>query len=92
MNGLYYVVLMFFFGLATAIRFSLAAPTPVRLTIYDAQGRCVRALLAATLGGGAHVVGWDGRDDAGIARPSGVYLLRLATPVATADQKLVLTR
>ena len=80
------------FGPSTAIRFSLASPAPIRLTIYDTQGRRVRALLAAPLGVGAHVVGWDGRDDAGIARPSGVYLLRLATPAATADQKLILTR
>ena len=80
------------FGPSTAIRFSLAAPAPVRLTIYDVEGRRVRALLAATLGVGAHVVDWDGRDDAGAAQPSGLYVLRLATPPATASRKLILAR
>jgi hypothetical protein len=80
------------FGLSTAIRFSLAAGAPVRLTVYDVQGRLVRALIARTLASGAHDVSWDGRDGAGVAQPSGLYLLQLSTPTATASRKLILAR
>jgi hypothetical protein len=80
------------FARFTTIGFSLGAPLPVRLTVHDPQGRRVRELLAAGLVPGPHALGWDGRDDAGVTVPSGVYFIRLETPSVITTRKLVLTR
>jgi len=48
----------------------------VRLTIYDAQGRQVRRLVAVAQAGAQQRV-WDGRTDSGRRAASGSYLVRL---------------
>jgi flagellar hook assembly protein FlgD len=53
------------------------APAPVRIAVYDIQGRRVRPLLDQTVPAGYHSVIWDGRDDGGHAVASGIYLARL---------------
>lgn len=62
---------------STEIR--LASPTggPVQAAVYDPSGRVVRRLTASEPSGGASVLTWDGRTDAGSAAPAGVYFLRL---------------
>jgi hypothetical protein len=61
----------------TELRFSLPRAAPFRLAAYDAAGRRVRTLAAATLPAGRHVVRWDGRDDRGRQLPGALYLIRL---------------
>ena len=59
------------------LRFGLPRDGRVKLTIYDAQGRCVRQVIDAWLPTGiAHTV-WNGRDDAGNGLGSGIYFARL---------------
>jgi hypothetical protein len=65
------------FNPQTAIRFDLPAPLEVRLTIYDAQGRVVRTLVYGHQTAGVHNVIWDGRNNAGLAVSSGLYLCRM---------------
>jgi len=66
------------FKLAATIRYELGAPAPVRLGIYDLQGRLLRVLVSSpALGAGMHDGRWDGRDDAGREVPSGTYFYRL---------------
>jgi Cu/Zn superoxide dismutase len=80
------------FGTGTTIRFSLTEEMPVRLVLYDAQGRRVRTLHHGTLPAGSHPVAWDGRDDAGRPVASGVYHYVLETPDGTASQRLTVVR
>ena len=66
------------FNPETAIRFGLPADAAVDLEIFDVAGRRVATLLVGeALPAGWHTVTWRGRDDAGRALASGVYLYRL---------------
>ena len=78
------------FNPVTKISFSLAAGSPASLVVYDVQGRAVRRLVVGPLAAGSHVVVWDGRDDAGRAVPSGIYLYRLETGEKNTTRKMIL--
>ncbi|MEZ4397803.1 MAG: FG-GAP-like repeat-containing protein [Candidatus Krumholzibacteriia bacterium] len=62
------------------------------LTIYDTAGRRVRALAAGPMAAGRHELRWDGRDDAGRAMDSGVYLARLDADGRRQARKLTLLK
>jgi YVTN family beta-propeller protein len=66
--------------------------SPGRLAVYDLAGRQVRALASGSFAAGTHTVRWDGRDDAGQAMPSGVYLVRLSGAAGDVAAKVVLAR
>ncbi|MEZ4649342.1 MAG: FlgD immunoglobulin-like domain containing protein [Candidatus Eisenbacteria bacterium] len=59
-----------------------SARATIRVTVHDIVGRVVRT-LAPALAGDSGTVTWDGRDRAGLALPSGVYYIRLATPLGS---------
>ncbi len=80
------------FNPRTTIRFAVPNGGSVELAIYDLQGRRVRTLLARPLAAGSHEVVWDGRDQAGGAVASGVYLARLRVGEESRCAKLLLTR
>jgi hypothetical protein len=80
------------FRSATTIEFGLDEEMPVRLAVYDVQGRLVRTLLGGVTAPGAHPVVWDGRDDVGREIANGVYRVVLETPDGTAVQRLTLIR
>ena len=80
------------FNPVVTIAWSLPAPGPARLEVYDLRGRRVRALLAGEPVAAGGTVRWDGRDDAGRAAPSGVYLARLRTTGAEASCRLLLAK
>jgi cytochrome c peroxidase len=66
------------FSSGTLIAYELFTASPVRLVVYDAQGRSVRRLVDGTVQlPGAYSVPWDGRDDSGRALAAGVYFYRL---------------
>lgn len=65
-----------FYG-QTAIRFVLGESAEVDASLYDAQGRRVRALAPRRLAAGRWTMAWDGRDDAGGVLAAGVYFYRL---------------
>ena len=69
----------------TAIRFSLAAPGPIELAVYNLKGQRVAVLAQGMRAAGWHTVVWRGR-------ATGVYLCRLQTADATLTRKLVLIR
>lgn len=76
----------------TTIRFSLDRPGPVRLLVYDAQGRLLRRLIDEHLDSGTQAVAWDGLDANGHPVPSGIYVYHLDAGSASATKKLVLLR
>lgn len=61
------------FIVATNVRVTLSGAARVLVSIHDPAGRRVRTLLAGDLPGGVHTFAWDGRDDAGVPVPAGVY-------------------
>ena len=57
---------------------SLGAEVPVRLVVYDLQGRVVKVLAdGPRLTGRTHSVVWDSRDENERRVGSGVYLYKL---------------
>jgi len=80
------------FNPSTSIPYSLASDGVVRLELYDAIGRPVRTLLADYRHAGEHSVVWDGRDDAGRAVASGVYVVRMVASGFVTARKVTLLR
>lgn len=61
----------------TAITYTLPRQGPVRLTIFDPQGRIVTTLIERIETAGPHVAWWDGRDNHGGRSAIGAYFARL---------------
>ena len=81
------------FNPLTVIGFSVPGTGgEVRLTIYAADGRLVRTLVASALSAGRQTVFWDGRDDGGRSAASGVYVYKLEVSGAELSRKMVLVR
>lgn len=77
---------------STEVRFRLAVPGDVTLSIYDVEGRLVRALSRFGLAAGANSVAWDGRDANGASVAGGVYLLRLESSMWSTARRVTLIR
>jgi hypothetical protein len=67
------------FNPRTSIRYELSAETQVTLEIFDAAGRRVRTVVDERRAAGRYRATWDGLDDTGLARSTGVYWLRMRT-------------
>jgi len=81
------------FSPGTTLSFSLRRGERVTLEIFDGQGRLVRRLLAGeALTAGPHEIPWDGRDEAGSALASGVYLCTLRAGAETLSRKMLMLR
>jgi hypothetical protein len=80
------------FNQTTRIRFDLAQPGSVRLTIFDVQGRQVQTLADRVFAAGTHQSVWDGCNRAGEAVASGVYLCALEAGAQREIRRLVLLR
>ena len=80
------------FNAATAIRYALPAAGPIRLAVYALNGQQVRTLVQGAVAAGWHVAQWDGRDDAGRAVASGVYVYRLDATGGVRTEKMALVR
>ncbi len=80
------------FNPATVLKYCVpAGAREVRLAVFDQRGRLVRTLDAQDAAGWHESV-WDGRDDAGRARPSGVYFVRFAADEVSFVEKLALLK
>ncbi len=61
-------------GAGSQIQYELdASAATTTVTIRDVNGRVVRIYEDVTVEGGAHTLNWDGKSDAGIVQPEGVY-------------------
>ena len=74
------------------VRYSVAAPCRVDLSVYDLMGREVRQLVAEEQSAGQHNAVWNCTDRSGAAVARGVYFVRLDASGSTEVQKAVVTR
>jgi len=81
------------FNPTTTISFSLPTSSPVTFEIYNLLGVKIRTLMAGqTQSAGVHMITWDGKDDAGMTMPSGVYLYRVHAGSFLASKKMTLLK
>lgn len=80
------------FNPRATIAFRLERGGPVQLSVHDLRGRMVRNLIDGQRTGGTHRVDWNGRDDAGLPLPSGLYLVQLKAAGSVDRKKIVLAK
>ena len=80
------------FNAGTAIRFALPQDGPVDLALYDMIGQKVATLVQGVRPAGTYTVHWDGRDENGLERATGVYFYRLKMDSEEVAKKLLLIR
>jgi len=80
------------FNPSTVISYQLPMQSEVRLSIYNLRGQVVRTLVAEQKSAGRHSVRWDGRDNAGNAVASGVFIVKMTTPQAAVSRKIMLMK
>lgn len=80
------------FNPSTQIVFSIPQDQHVAIDVYNILGQKVATLVNSNLTAGVHEVTWSGKDDNGIAAPSGVYLYRISTANFTAVKKMLLLK
>ena len=80
------------FNPVTTIRYELPRPAKTVLLVYNIVGQQVVRLVDELLSPGYHQTIWDGRDQAGRQVASGIYIVRLTTPVWSRTMKMVLLK
>jgi len=80
------------FNPATTLTYFLPERSQVRLTIYNTLGQRARLLEDRVAEAGYHSTMWDGTNDRGELLSSGMYLIRMITPLGTSTKRVVVTR
>ncbi|MCK4546349.1 MAG: T9SS type A sorting domain-containing protein, partial [Candidatus Eisenbacteria sp.] len=80
------------FNPKTVVEFGITRTTPVKLTVYDVNGRVVRTLVEEEMDMGTYQVLWNGKDSNGHAVAAGVYYCRLEAGDRLEMKKLVLVK
>jgi hypothetical protein len=63
---------------------------PETLTVVDVMGRTVRRFTESSAAPGVRTIAWDGRDEAGVKLPPGMYLARLEVAGKTVRTRVTL--
>ena len=77
------------FSTQTMIAFSLPTSEGISVSIHSLNGALVRRLASGTLQPGRHTMTWDGRDDAGLRLPAGMYLCSLTSRRYSVTRRIV---
>jgi hypothetical protein len=80
------------FNPVTTVSFSLAEQADVTLTVYNTLGQPVRTVVHQRMSAGFHAIRWNGRDNAGRAVSSGVYLVRMTAGTYTNVMRVTMVR
>ena len=78
------------FNPETRITYLLPRSEEVVLQVYTLTGQRLRTLADGAASGGLHTATWDGRDEAGRAVGSGVYLIRMQAGEFVATKRMAL--
>ena len=76
----------------TTIRFDLARPEEINLTVYNLAGQKVITLAQGIRQTGTHTLRWDGRDGVGRELASGVYLYQMRTGDIVRTRRMLLLK
>lgn len=77
------------FNPSTEIVFELSWASKVALNIYNLLGQQVSTLASGRYPAGVHRAVWDGRDEAGHALSSGMYMYELITESGSESKKML---
>lgn len=80
------------FNPTTTIRFTVAAPSNVKILIFDSLGRHINTLLNEAMTAGDYQVVWNGRNTGGQSVPSGVYFYRMEAGQAATTRSMILLK
>jgi hypothetical protein len=80
------------FNPSTSIRYYLPEKCHVKITVYDASGRRIAALIDRAQPAGHYSIAWNGRDNLGRDASSGIYFCRLQAGNDVRSRKMVLIR
>ena len=80
------------FNPETVIGYRVSGEGSVELVVFAAAGQRIRTLVASHHTPGSYQVRWDGRDQAGTAAASGVYLYRLRAGDFQQQRRLTLLK
>jgi flagellar hook assembly protein FlgD len=80
------------FNPTTRFRIDVATGSPVDVTVFDILGRKIATILHAEKEAGSYTMEWNGRDDQGLAVPTGMYIIRMSAGEFTASQKVSLLK
>jgi hypothetical protein len=72
--------------------FGLEREEPIRLEMFDLQGRLVAMLVDEVLPAGNYRIAWDGNDDRGARVGSGIYFMKLKRPGGSEVRKVSVIR
>ncbi len=80
------------FNPQTTLKYQLANDSHVTLAVYDVLGRQVKQLVNQQQSAGEYAATWNGTTNAGLAAPSGAYLVRLQAGGRSQLQKIILMK
>jgi hypothetical protein len=80
------------FNGSTSLEYRVDERSRVRLTVYNVLGVRVMCLVDGERAAGSYRVEWDGRDEAGVALPSGVYIYSLKVGEQHLSRKMLLLK
>lgn len=80
------------FNPRTEIRFQLAQPGPVLLTIFNTRGQTVKKISAHFLAGGEHSLLWDAQSESGTETGSNIYFYQIQAGGTSSSGKMILLK
>ncbi|HPG40772.1 MAG TPA: leucine-rich repeat domain-containing protein [bacterium] len=80
------------FNASTTIHYSLPRAGHIKVSIYNLAGQAIARLVDGIQTAGEQSIVWNGRNNAGLAAPSGVYIYQIESGTAIYSRKMVLLR
>ena len=80
------------FNPSTILNYTLPTQAHVNISVFNIQGRLVRALADTNKPAGEHTVEWNGTDEYGSSVATGVYFYRMAADEFSETRKMVLVK
>jgi hypothetical protein len=80
------------FNPVTHFQVDIPAESDVDVAVYDLLGRLITTLMNGTHPAGSVSLSWDGRDNAGVGVPTGMYVIRMKAGDFSASQKVLLMK
>jgi hypothetical protein len=80
------------FNPSTSMQVDIPSASEVDVAVYDLLGRLVSRLMSGPQPAGSVTITWDGRDNAGMQVPTGMYIVRMTAGGFSASQKVLMMK